>query len=84
MSRTPLLRCPNCKHNPKKTTLNAKIVVGQDEKGRKVRKLMPVGAICFECMHTEVINPYTSEIANVREASPMDKAWAILKRGGSE
>lgn len=82
MSRTPLLRCPNCKHQPKKTTLNAKIVVGTDEKGRKVRKLMPVGAICFECMHTEVINPYTSQIANVREATPMDRAWAILKKGG--
>lgn len=43
---------------------------------------MPVGAICFECMHTEVINPYTSQIANVREATPMDRAWAILKKGG--
>jgi hypothetical protein len=65
---TQLIRCTKCKHHPLKTTLNAKIVVGHDEKSRKVRKLMPVGAICFECMHIEVINPYTSENTNVRFA----------------
>tara|TARA_R110000737_G_scaffold346309_1_gene375933 strand:- start:921 stop:1157 length:237 start_codon:yes stop_codon:yes gene_type:complete len=65
---TSLIRCPKCEHHPLKTSLNAKIVIGTDDRGRKVRKLMPVGAICFECMHTEVINPYTSENTNVRFA----------------
>jgi len=79
-----LPRCKGkCKNNPIMTSLSAKIHIGLTDDGKKKWKIMPVGAICFECMYAEVVNPYTSEVANFRETTPMDRAWAVLKKGGN-
>ena len=78
-----LPRCKNCEHQPPMTSLSAKVSIGVIN-GKKKYVSKPVGAVCFECMYAEIINPYTAQVANIREATPFDKAWAILKRGGLE
>ena len=76
MGRTPLLRCDACIHNPKMTSLNAKIV-----NDVKVRKLMPVGAICWECMTVKMMNPYKGQVTNIRLEDPKNIYCGILKKG---